>query len=344
MVDRKMLLGFAGLLGLLSWAVFAGMRPAPMAGPVAAAFWQTSSALFVIGGSIVAGLLASPTVGIGRLLEIVRRAFRLPNVTAEETIITMVALSEIVRRDGWLAIEKPVASLKDDFTRRAAHMAIDGTDQEFVQSVMQAELESIDLRHAEGKGCLESMARFAPAFGMIGTVIGLILMLGRLDDPARIGPGMAVALLTTLYGLAFANLFCLPMARRLTYRSSQELLVKTIALKGILSIQAGDHPRVLTQKLRVYLPGAGQDQNFAWSTVERQQARLEEQESQAAKVAQQVVAATVVHEGRAKPVFTGVPAPTSVALDDANAKKLAAKLEQMIGRNKHDRKRLTDAV
>ena len=135
-------------------------------------------------------------------------------------------------------------------------MAIDGTDNATIEHVCRAEMESVDLRHTYGVRLLESMGRSAPVFGMIGTLIGLVIMLGRMNDPARIGPGMAVALLTTLYGLVLANVFCLPLSRKLAHRSSEELLSKTVALKGVLAIQAGDNPRIVEQKLRAYVPGS----------------------------------------------------------------------------------------
>lgn len=327
MVDRATILILAGLFALLGWAVLAGT------GFAVDAFWQSSSVAFVIGGSVFAALLASPMVGVRRLIGVLRNAFVVPAVSPEQTIITLVALAEIARRDGLLAMDRPVEGIKDDFTRRAAQMAIDGVDREVIQAVMQAELESIDLRHNEGKGALESMARFAPAFGMMGTIIGLVAMLGRMDDPGRIGPGMAVAMLTTLYGLGFANLFCLPLAKRLAYRSGQELLAKTIALKGVLGIQAGDNPRVLAQKLRAYLPGAGRGQDFAVSSVVRREARLEQTaQAPAGKPASPVA--------RGQQVSTPPTASANPALDEATARNLAQKLEKMVSRNK----RLIDAA
>jgi chemotaxis protein MotA len=135
-------------------------------------------------------------------------------------------------------------------------MAVDGMDAATIEHVMRSEMEATDLRHTYGKGVLETMGRFSPVFGMIGTLIGLVVMLGHMTDPSRIGPGMAVALLTTLYGLLIANVFCLPLARKLAGRSSDELMVKQMMLKGVLAIQAGDHPRIVEQKLRAYIPGS----------------------------------------------------------------------------------------
>jgi len=321
--DRGVILGLAVLTALLAWMVLTG------AGAAAGVFWQTPSVAFVVGGAVVASLLASPGIGARRLLAVLRSAFVAHKTSPDETIITLVALAEVARRDGLLALEKPVSGLQDDFTRRAMHMAIDGIDRQTIEAVMQSEMESIDLRHAEGKAVLDSMARFAPTFGMMGTLIGLVVMLGKMDDPGRIGPGMAVALLSTLYGLAMANLFCLPVARRLAHNSSRELLAKTIALKGVLGIQAGDNPRVLAQRLRAFLPGAGQGREFSWSTLSRKAERdgrqPDREPANTAPDANLPAAATV----SARPV-----------LDERAARKMAKRLEKML----RHRKRFVDAA
>jgi chemotaxis protein MotA len=318
-VDRTTVFGLTALAGLLAWMVLAG------AGSAAGAFWQTSSVAFVVGGAGIAAMVATPGVRPKRLGGILRNAFTVRTSAPDETIITLVALAEVARRDGLLALDKPVAGLRDDFTRRALEMAIDGVAPELIEAVCRAELESVDLRHAEGKAVLESMARYAAAFGMMGTLVGLVVMLGRMDDPSRIGPGMAVALLTTLYGLAMANLFCLPVARRLAYRSSQELLGKTIALKGVLGIQAGDSPRVLAGKLRAYLPGAGRGQEFSWATLTRKssqtQATPSQQPSEPSAATASFGAAT--------------SASGNAALDEASARKMAQQLERIL-RQKRD--------
>jgi chemotaxis protein MotA len=318
-VDRTTVFGLTALAGLLAWMVLAG------AGWAAGAFWQTSAVAFVVGGAAIAALVASPGTGPKRLGAILQKAFTGRTSSPDETIITLVALAEVARRDGLLALDKPVAGLRDDFTRRAMEMAIDGAAPEVIQAVCQAELESIDLRHAEGKAVLESMARYAPAFGMMGTLIGLVVMLGKMDDPARIGPGMAVALLTTLYGLAMANLFCLPLARRLSYLSSQELLGKTIALRGVLGIQAGDNPRVLAGKLRAYLPGAGRGQEFSWATLTRKSTQAERIEAAGAPAGESGSAATS-------------PGPVSAqpAIDEETARRMAEQLQRILRGQKRD--------
>lgn len=318
MVDRMTVFGLLALAGLVAWVVLAG------AGPSAGAFWQTPSIAFVVGGAVIAAMVASPGMGPKRLAGVLRNAFTVRASSPDETIIMLVALAEVARRDGLLALDKPAGGLRDDFTRRTMQMAIDGVDPEMIQAVCQAELESIDLRHAEGKSMLESMARFAPAFGMMGTLIGLVVMLGKMDDPSRIGPGMAVALLTTLYGLGLANLFCLPVARRLAYRSSQELLAKTIALRGVLGIQAGDNPRVLAQKLRAYLPGAGRGQEYSWATLNRRASTEQRAENERSSEAG--------HESSS--LTSDAPVSAKPALDEKTAQEVARKLQKMLSGNK----------
>ena len=257
MIDRATVFGLLASIGLLAAVMVAG------AGYAVGVYWQTSSLLLVLGGSLLATLVAYPGDQFGMLGAVIRQALRAPVVTMQERIAALVRLAEIARRGGMLALEEPVNALTDGFMQRAMRMAIDGADGATIESVMRAELESTDLRHTYGKGLLETMARFAPVFGMIGTVIGLVVMLGNMNDPGRIGPGMATALLTTFYGLVVANVFCLPLARKLAHRSSQELLEKTMVLRGVLAIQAGDHPRVVQQKLMAYLPGGGQPRGEA---------------------------------------------------------------------------------
>jgi len=242
--------GLAATLGLLVWVILAG------AGWEAGVFWRTPMLALVIGGAVLTTLIAFPGGRLRSLGDLLRNAFAVQTRSSQELVILLVAMAEIARRDGLLALDKPVAGLKDEFLKRAMRMAIDGMDARMIESICRAEMESVDLRHTYGVRFIESIGRSAPVFGMIGTLIGLVIMLGRMNDPTQIGPGMAVALLTTLYGLVLANVFCLPLARNLSHRSSEELLNKTIALAGVLAIHAGDNPRIVEQKLRAFVPGS----------------------------------------------------------------------------------------
>ena len=133
-------------------------------------------------------------------------------------------------------------------------MAVDGTDPELIEAIMNNELDAIAERHDKGKAVFDAIGKYAPAYGMIGTLVGLVIMLMNMDDPEKIGPGMAVALLTTLYGSMFANMFALPLADKLGTRNEEELTLKMIILKGVMSIQSGDNPRIVEQKLKTFLP------------------------------------------------------------------------------------------
>lgn len=253
MIDRATVFGLTAIAGLLLWLLFAG------SGHVLDLFWRTPSLALVLGGTLLATMVAYPVARFRSIGKVVRNAFIDQGESPEQTIATLVTLAEMARRDGLLALEKPIERIDNGFLKRAMRMAVDGMDAGTIESVMQAELEGIDLRHTCGKGLLDSMGRFAPVFGMIGTLIGLVIMLGGMSDPTMIGPGMAVALLTTLYGLVFANAVCNPLANKLAQRSSDELLIKMITLKGVLAIQAGDNPRIVAQKLRAYLPQGDQE-------------------------------------------------------------------------------------
>lgn len=247
-MDRATVLGLVATIALVAWVASAG------AGRELAMFWQAPSAALVVGGAVLTTLMSASWGRFRTMGGVLRSALSTPDCSAEATITTLVDMAQVARRDGLLALERPVESLPDGFVKRLLRMAVDGADARTIETVSRNEMESTDLRHAGGAGMVESMGRAAPVFGMIGTVIGLVTMVGRMDDPSRIGPGMAVALLTTLYGLVVANVFCAPLARKLMHRSSDELLVRTIAVQGVLAIQSGDHPRVVEQKLRAYLP------------------------------------------------------------------------------------------
>ena len=131
---------------------------------------------------------------------------------------------------------------------------MDGTDPEFIEEIMSTELGKLEERHVMGKKILDILTKYSPAWGMIGTLIGLILMLAALDDPSAIGPNMAIALITTLYGAVMANFVFGPIGDKLAQRSQEEVTLKEIIMRGVISIQTGDNPRIVRQKLRIFLP------------------------------------------------------------------------------------------
>ncbi len=165
----------------------------------------------------------------------------------------LVNFSEKARREGLLALEDDVDEIDDEFLKKGIQLVVDGTDPELVRNILNAELTALDQRHFEGKDLYEQWGFLTPAFGLIGTLIGLIVMLSRLEDKSSIGAGMSVALLTSLYGAILANLMFLPMAKKLEMSNNEELLMKEIMIEGILSIQSGDNPRIVKDKLASYL-------------------------------------------------------------------------------------------
>jgi chemotaxis protein MotA len=249
-MDYATIIGLSSVLVLVLGALTAGTR-----GDIGA-FFSLPALLLVFGGAVAAGLTAFGLRRLRGLREMLRQAFVEPTQTCEGTVAELVRLADVARRDGLLAVEQRLARDDDRCIARAIRMVIDGYDRGAIETVLFDELEATDARHASNRQFLEFLGRGAPAFGMIGTLIGLIIMLRGVEDPTRIGPGMAVALLTTLYGLILAHAVFLPLARKLAQRTADELLVRTIVIKGVLAIQAGDNPRVVEEKLRAFLPNS----------------------------------------------------------------------------------------
>lgn len=225
-----------------------------VAGASFKAFIDWPSVIMVVVGGCAAVVIAYPLGVVFNLPKVLMKVFK-PNVQPMVPVITqLIEFAEIARRDGILALENKTAEIKDPFILMGVQMAIDGTDAEVMETILRSEMEAMSMRHKQGKTTLETTARYSPAFGMIGTLIGLIIMLGNMSNPDAIGPGMAVALLTTLYGAYIANAACLPFADKLGYYSKQEMVLREIIVRGLLAIQNGDNPRVLEQKLGTFLP------------------------------------------------------------------------------------------
>jgi chemotaxis protein MotA len=177
-----------------------------------------------------------------------------PNVNLKQIMTQLVEFATIARRDGILAIENHLDGNTNKFVATGIRMAVDGTDPELIEKLMMSDIESLQTRHRNGKVFFDLFAKYAPAFGMIGTLIGLVAMLANLSDPSAIGPGMAVALLTTLYGAVLANAVCLPISDKLAFYSRMETHARMMIVQGVMAIQSGDNPRIVEQKLNVFLP------------------------------------------------------------------------------------------
>ena len=185
--------------------------------------------------------------------------FNKPSFDESQMIITLISFSEKARREGLLVLEDDIQEVTDPFLKKGMQLVVDGTDPELVKNILNTEIDNIEARHDSVRKIFEDAASLFPAWGMIGTLIGLVIMLRSLGGGGgteAIGSGMAVALITTYYGSVIANAFALPIAGRLSARHSSEALIKGIMIEGILSIQAGDNPRIVKDKLVSFLPPA----------------------------------------------------------------------------------------
>ncbi|HRU06284.1 MAG TPA: motility protein A [Candidatus Brocadiia bacterium] len=244
----------ATLLGFLVGNVL--LVGAVLIGPGASTFLDVPSFMITIGGCISATLINFPLKKVMGVFAIARKTMFSQVPSPHKEIERIVNLAKLARSEGILAIENQMGDIKDPFLVKGLQLVVDGTDPEALRSILTNELNYMLGRHKEGKSVMDAMGAFAPAFGMIGTLIGLIQMLQNLDDPSKIGAGMAVALLTTLYGAFFANLFCIPMAGKLDSRSKEETLIKEMLIEGIAAIQSGDNPRLIQEKLKSFLSPA----------------------------------------------------------------------------------------
>ena len=217
------------------------------------AFYSLPSMLVVVGGAIAAVLICFPLKTMFGLIGVMKKVFLNKQESIADLIEQIVSLAETARRDGLLALEGRLEEISNPFVILGIQMAVDGTRPEVIESIMRTEMDAVATRHRNGRSILDQLGRFAPAFGMIGTLMGLIIMLGNMS-PETIGTGMAVALLTTLYGAVISNLFCLPFSEKLNFLSKHELLTMEIVVRGIMGIQSGDNPRVIEQKLNTFIP------------------------------------------------------------------------------------------
>ncbi len=226
-------------------------------------FFNLPSALIVIGGTVASTLICFPLTDMSKLIKVVKNAFTVKIDTVQETIEFWYVLSRKARKDGLLALEEDIYATNDGFTRKGIQLMVDGIKKEVINEILLMELSYIEERHTIGQKILRVMGTYSPAFGMIGTLIGLIQMLQSLKDPSGIGAGMATALVTTLYGSILANLVFLPMATKLERRSQQEIQIKQLVINAIYSIQAGDNPRLLNEKLLSILSPSLRDESTA---------------------------------------------------------------------------------
>jgi chemotaxis protein MotA len=240
------------IIGLILGIVLVGWSI--MLGGNVMAYVDVPSIAIVIGGAAASTMVSIPFSRLKNIVGITRKAVFCKSMPPQKLIADLVSYAEVARRDGILSLESYCNQIEDPFIVRGIQMAVDGTDPELIQEILTTELDNLAERHAESKAVLDMISKYCPAYGMIGTLVGLIAMLATMDDPSKIGAGMAVALITTLYGAMASNMITMPMADKLAKRSAEEVLLKTIIIKGVMSIQSGDNPRVVEQKLLTYLP------------------------------------------------------------------------------------------
>jgi chemotaxis protein MotA len=220
------------------------------------AFIDGPSAMIVFGGTLGAGMIHYRFPQLKGALGIAKQAFFYKGGSAAELINTLVEHASQARREGILALEAAAQNTDDPFLKRALQLAVDGHEVAAIESILSTEIDALRDRHKEGAEIFTAMGGYAPALGMIGTLVGLVLMLQQMDDPSKIGPAMAVALLTTFYGAVLANLIFNPIAGKLKARSAEEVLHKELTMEGVLSISQGDNPRLVEQKLSSFLKPA----------------------------------------------------------------------------------------
>ena len=216
-------------------------------------FVDVPSMIMVFGGTACSILINFPMSVVLKTVGYIRKAFTEKNPDLQAVIEQMVIFAQTARRDGLLALEGKLQELKDPFMLRGIQMVIDGVSPDNVRSILTIDLEQMAARHSQGKGVVDALGAAAPSFGMIGTLVGLVLMLQNLSDPSALGPGMAVALITTFYGAVLANLAFIPVAGKLAVKNSSEILARQLMIEGMIAIQGGENPNVIRERLFSFL-------------------------------------------------------------------------------------------
>lgn len=244
-MDIATIIGIVVGMGLIVFTIATGEG--------AGMFIHIPSAMIVFGGAVASTLISFSLKEVLSVISVIQKAFFTASYDGGKLIEQIVALSKKARKEGLLAIDKDVNEVSDAFLRSGMEMVVDGTEPELIRTVLETELSYTMERHKKGAQIMNALGASAPAFGMIGTLMGLVQMLSNLDDPSKIGGGMAVALITTFYGSVLANLIFLPLAVKLQNNSGTEVIIKEMIIEGVLSIQFGEHPNTIHRKLSNFL-------------------------------------------------------------------------------------------
>ena len=248
-MDIASLIGIVACLGLVMFGIVSGDD-----GMAAIGFFvDPPSMLITFGGSFMA-TMASVTLPdfIGGLKSFTL-IFKTESANIPEMITKIIDLSNVARKEGLLSLEEAASDLDDAFMKKGILLIVDGTDPELVRGILETELVSIEGRHKDKIGFWETLGSMGPAWGMIGTLVGLVIMLQHMTDPSSLGPSMATALITTFYGSLLANRICGPVGNKLKSKNAAEIQAKEIMIEGLLSIQAGENPRVIEEKLKSFM-------------------------------------------------------------------------------------------
>lgn len=246
MVDRATPIGIVlALVAIIGSMVMDGGNPASLLSP--------TSLILVFGGTVGAALAGTLLRDFKGLAPVVKNALAGRVESSHEAITRMVAFAEAARRDGLLALEEEASDVVDPFFRKAIEMAVDGVDAEQIQLVLEKEIDSMRARHRRGAKFFRDMGGFAPTIGILGTVLGLIRVLGNLSSPEKLGPLIGAAFTATLWGVLTANVIWIPIENKLKRLSEMEVQNRLLIMDGILAIQAGDSPRMVEQQLLSYV-------------------------------------------------------------------------------------------
>ncbi|KAB7622629.1 flagellar motor protein PomA [Alkalilimnicola sp. S0819] len=248
-MDLATLIGLIGAISVIVGAIVVGGS--------AGTFFNVPSLLIVVGGTVTSTLIKFPVAQFVTAFKTAGRAFSYKSDDPRQLIATTVELAQVARKEGLLALES--YEVDNPFLQKGIQLVADGHEPDFVKKVLTQEIDLQIERHEQGENVFRALGDVAPAMGMIGTLIGLVQMLSNMDDPKQIGPAMAIALLTTLYGAVMANAIFLPIADKLGNRNEEERVNRTLILEGLVSIQEGLNPRVIEELLKTYLPGNMRD-------------------------------------------------------------------------------------
>ncbi|MCQ2520176.1 MAG: MotA/TolQ/ExbB proton channel family protein [Lachnospiraceae bacterium] len=253
-MDLATILGMFICLGLIIFGIVNGDNGINFA--ALNNFIDIPSVAITIGGSFACMLMSYELKDYLTNLKSFALIFKSPKLNTETIIQKIIDLSNVARKEGLLSLEEAAGELEDEFMKKGILLIVDGTDPELVRGIMETELSSIETRHNNVITFYERFGAMGPAWGMVGTLIGLVNMLYNMEDSSKIGPAMAVALLTTLYGSMIANWLCSPASFKMKNFHGEEMMVKEIVIEGLLSIQAGENPRVIEEKLKSFLAPA----------------------------------------------------------------------------------------